>query len=114
MSIVWNFVGSIGGVLVLYIYPAACYLKLRYVRYKQRAKIGNITIRSQYTKDGIAKELIAWVILIAGFLLLVVENYQAIHGAVISGQGGEPSGLCFQLECTDVGEWNNTLWGNWL
>ncbi len=98
---------------MLYIYPAACYLKLRHVRYKQRAVIGNITVRSQYTKAGVVKELIAWVIFIVGLLLLVVENYQAIHGAILSGSATNPSSLCLQLECRDVRDWNNTYWGHW-
>lgn len=98
---VWNFVGSIGGVLVLYIYPSACYLKLRIARYRFRSHEQGITILSQYSAAALLKELIAWAILITGLLLLVVENYQAIV-AVIQ-QPHESSGQCFQLLCTDSG-----------
>ncbi|XP_064386869.1 sodium-coupled neutral amino acid transporter 7-like isoform X2 [Halichondria panicea] len=112
VSLVWNFVGSIGGVLVLYIYPAACYLKLRFARNRLRSELGNITIRSQYNSAAVVKELVAWTILIIGLLLLVVENYQAISQAVIITSGSkEPSGLCFQLDCKVVEEWNHTYWG---
>ena len=111
VSVVWNFVGSIGGILVLYIYPAACYLKLRFARYRLRSELGNITIRSQYNSAAVVKEMIAWFILVVGLLLLVVENYQAISGAVTSGSK-EPNGLCFQLDCRHVDEWNHTYWGH--
>ena len=112
VSLVWNFVGSIGGVLVLYIYPAACYLKLRFARNRLRSELGNITIRSQYNSAAVVKELVAWTILIIGLLLLVVENYQAISQAVIITSGSKkPSGLCFQMDCKAVEDWNHTYWG---
>lgn len=94
---VWNFVGSIGGVLVLYIYPAMCYLRLCYLRHQKKSLEANESILSQYTVWTFIKELIAWIILLVGLILLVVENYQAIY-SVIEGIH-EPSGQCYLLKC---------------
>lgn len=89
--------GSIGGTLILYIFPAACYLRLRYLRYRYRSKVHRVTIYSQYNIYAIVKEVIAWLILGLGLVLLIVENYQAID-AVISATH-TPSSLCFQSKC---------------
>ena len=63
---------------MLYIYPSAFYLRLRYVRYKKRAKGASTTVLAQYSVLTVLKELLAWVIFGIGLVLLVVENYQAI------------------------------------
>jgi len=90
---------------VLFIYPAACYLKLRFSRYRQRSQAQGVTVLSQYTAAGVLKELIAWSILVTGLVLLVVENYQAIESAIAVDD--QPSGLCFQMECTSS---NSSSW----
>ncbi len=82
---VWNFVGSTAGVLVLYIYPSAFYLRLRYVRYRKRAQRTSTTVLAQYDIFSVMKEVLAWVIFAIGLVLLVVENYQAIYAVVESG-----------------------------
>ena len=106
VGIVWNFVSSIGGVLILYIYPAAIYLKLRFARYKKRGQDNNISIRSQYTTKAAVEEVIAWCILLTGVVLLFLTNYQAVYTIVETGN--DSSGLCFQLECKTVEHWNQT------
>ena len=42
-------------------------------------------------------QVVAWLIVVLGLLLLVVENYQAID-AVITAQHS-PNGLCYQAQC---------------
>ena len=109
---VWNFVGSTAGVLVLYIYPSAFYLRLRYVRYRKRAQRLSISILSQYNWSAVVKEAIAWVILLIGLVLLVVENYQAIYAVSHSGGGqnstcttnsSNAAGTCYTLFCEAEG-----------
>lgn len=108
----WNFVGSIGGVLVLYIYPSAFYLRLRYLRYKLRSNERGVSIFSQYDFWAVLKETIAWAILFVGLVLLVVENYQAIDAVVNNSH--EPTGLCYQLKCGHVdGNLSQTVW-DWI
>ncbi len=97
---VWNFVGSIGGTLILYIFPAACYLRLRYLRYRHRSKMHHVTMCSQYDAYSIIKEVLAWIILCMGFVLLIVENYQAIDAVINAGHA--PSSLCFQSKCGEI------------
>ena len=93
----WNFVGSIGGVLVLYIYPPAFYLRLRYMRYRKRMLENGVSISRQCKLSTVIKEIIACVILIIGVILLVVENYQAISAIV--NRTHEPLAQCFFLRC---------------
>ena len=100
MGYVWNFVGSTGGVLLLFVYPAACYLRLCYLHYQKKSVELKVSIWSQYTALTVLKELIAWVILIMGMLLLVVENYQAIY-SVIEGIH-DPICQCYLLKCEDT------------
>lgn len=85
---------------MLYIYPAAFYLRLRYLSYRKRNIEEEIPILSQYTAWSVMKEAIAWIILVIGILLLVVENYQAIY-AVIE-RTHEPNGQCYLLKCEDT------------
>lgn len=96
---VWNFVGSIGGVLVFYVYPAAFYVRLRYLRYMHRAKKNQVTICSQYDVCAVCKEVVAYTILFVGLLLLIVENYQAIDAIVSSVHKFQPSSLCTETKC---------------
>lgn len=113
----WNFVGSTAGVLVLYIYPSAFYLRLRYVRYKKRAQKLCTTIRSQYNIYAVLKELVAWVIFLIGVVLLFVENYQAIHAVLphkddsklncTSTANDSAAGTCYVLSCKKSEEFAN-------
>lgn len=105
VGLVWNFVGSTAGVLVLYVYPSAFFLRLRYVRYKARAKKTGTNIHTQYDVYAVIKEGVALLILVIGMVLLVVENYQAIT-AVIDHEGSSNSttssftpGSCYTLTC---------------
>ena len=113
----WNFVGSTAGVLVLYVYPAAFYLRLRYVRYKARARNSRTSIRAQYNIYAIVKEGVAWVILAIGLVLLVVENYQAITAIVDSSDVNDQckswnissnAGSCYTLTCNSTGITNSS------
>ena len=85
VSKVWNFVGSTSGVLVLYVYPAAFYLRLRYVLHKKKEVAFGLSLHSQYDSWDVLKEAVAWVIFGVGLVLLVVENYQAIDAVVNTG-----------------------------
>lgn len=100
---------SIGGVLVLYIYPSAIYLKLRYARYRKRAREREVTILSLYNKKAVLLEVLAWFILVIGLILLVLTNYQAVYTVVESTNQGE--GSCQQLDCVRVDHWNVTYFG---
>ena len=66
VGLVWNFVGSIGGTLVLYIFPAAFFLRLRYMRYVRRRKIRGTSIRSQYNWYAVIREAVATIIMVTG------------------------------------------------
>lgn len=101
MGYIWNFVGSIGGVLVFYIYPASFYLRLRYMRYRKRQQRDGIPLGVQYNAVSIIKEAIAVAILVIGFLLLIALNYQAISAVVSKAHG--PLGQCYQLKCVERG-----------
>ncbi len=97
---------SVGGVLILYIYPPAIFLKLRFARYRKRARENNVSIRSQYSSKAVVQEILAWCILVAGIILLFLTNYQAVYTIVESGTGN--GGLCVQLECRTLEHWNET------
>ena len=87
---VWNFVGSIGGTVLLYIFPSAAFLRLRYKRHIARRK-------PQRRYSSICKDFVAIAILIVGLCLLVVENYSSVIDIINAGH--DPSSLCSQLAC---------------
>ena len=97
---VWNFVGSIGGTLILYIFPALFYLRLRYL-YRVREAVKDVTsLYSQYRhRSGLWKDCLAGLITVLGLVLLVVENYVSVMD-VIGGNKTQPS-YCIQYLCTD-------------
>lgn len=97
---VWNFVGSTGGVLVFYVYPAAFYLRLRYLWYVQRARKNQVTFWFEYDLTAVYKEVLAFTILLVGVVLLGLENYQAVDAIVSSVHQFNPSSLCMQLKCS--------------
>ncbi len=99
VGLVWNLVSSLGSVQILYILPPAFYLKIRFDRYKQRSKLNNITICSQYTCTAVLRELTAWVILFVAVLLLIVGCYQSVYNLVESGNAGAV--LCAPIQCTE-------------
>ena len=99
--------GSTGGVLVLYIFPAAFYLRLRYLRYVYRAREKGITINSQYDGFAVYKEAVAWVILVIGVMLLVLNNYQAIDAIVRASH--MPTSLCYQAKCGHISNSSNSM-----
>jgi heme/copper-type cytochrome/quinol oxidase subunit 2 len=116
VGLVWNFVGSTAGVLVLYIYPSAFYLRLRYVRYRERARKTGASPLTQYTIYSVIKEGVAWLILVIGLVLLVVENYQAIYAVIEARQGSSSNstdtcasnsddpkpGSCYTIHCPNT------------
>ena len=75
VGLVWSFVGSTAGVLVLYVYPAAFYLRLCCVHYKKRTKKTSTDIRAQYNIYALLKEGIAWVIFGIGLVLKTIRPY---------------------------------------
>ena len=84
---------------MFYVYPAAFYLRLRYLRYMHRAKKNQVTVCSQYDVRAVGKEVVAYTILFVGLLLVVVENYQAIDAIVTGVHKFQPSSLCTQTKC---------------
>jgi amino acid permease len=98
VGLVWNFVGSIGGTLILYIFPPAFFLRLRYMRYTHRSRTEGLSVRSQYNWSGVVREGVAAVIMVTGLLLLVAENYSAFEA--ILTQSHAPTGLCYQSKCS--------------
>lgn len=96
---VWNFVGSIGGTLILYIFPALFYLRLRYLLYIQKAVNDNTSLSRQYCQRGVWRDCLAGLIASMGLVLLVVENYVSIMDIV----GGNKSSLylCIQHYCVE-------------
>ena len=95
---VWNFVGSIGGTLVLFIYPPIFYLRLRYMCFKEEAVRKGVPVLWMYKNISICKDIIAAVILIVGVILVIVENYVSVY-AIIVGTHQSSAGQCQQLLC---------------
>ncbi len=102
---VWNFVGSTAGVLVLYIYPAAFFMRLKYVRNKKRASEENTSIMSQYTPKDYVMEGVAAVLLVVGAILFVLQNYDAIkaviptHSPPANSTLKNPIPSCYIIHC---------------
>ncbi len=105
----WNFLGSISGMLILYVFPQAFYLKLRFDRYRLRSKQNGVTILSQYNAKAVMKELTAVGIILVGILLLCLTNYQAIY-AVVDAANDE-DGQCSQTCPQDRDDRNVTFSG---
>lgn len=68
---VWTFVGSIGGCLILYVLPPIAYLKIRYMYYMHMHGFSHHWWRS-------FKNLVAFLLIFLGLFLLAVENYEAV------------------------------------
>ena len=88
VGLVWNFVGSIGGTLVLYIFPAAFFLRLRYMRYVRRRKIRGTSIRSQYNWYAVIREVVATIILVTGeaHVIFIIHSHAVISDLVHCAQ----------------------------
>lgn len=71
VRMVWNFVGSIGGCLILYVLPPMAYLKIRYMHYRHMHGFS----RGWWLS---AKNLSAFLMTLVGLALLAVENYVAV------------------------------------
>ena len=68
---VWSFVGSIGGCLILYVLPPMAYLKIQYMYYTHMNGFSHGWWRS-------FKNLAALLLIFIGLFLLAVENYEAV------------------------------------
>ena len=79
MGIVWNFVGSIGGTLILYIFPPLFLLRLRYFAYLRLSSQMSTSIRNLYCSCTLWKDIVAMAIIIWGIFVLVAGNYSAIE-----------------------------------
>ena len=75
----WGFVGSIGGTLVLYIFPPAFYLRLRYMHRKQRRDIG---LCAQYSLFDVLCEAVAAIIMVTGRKLDLQWNLSSLETLV--------------------------------
>lgn len=120
---VWNFVGSTAGVLVLYIYPSAFYLRLRYLSDRKNAQTPQyMTIPTPHRAYAMLNTVIAATILGIGVVLLIVENYQAIAALIDSSgtrssqcsateNGTTPGGMCHVMTCNNNLTYNHTHQG---
>lgn len=68
---VWDFVGSIGGCLILYVLPPLAYLKIQYMYYRHMHGFSHSWWWS-------LKNLSALLLTTVGLVLLGVENYEAV------------------------------------
>ncbi|XP_065904245.1 probable sodium-coupled neutral amino acid transporter 6 [Dysidea avara] len=71
VSKVWDFVGSIGGCLILYVLPPIAFLKIRYQHYRHLHGHSRRWWRTP-------KDMAAFCLTLIGLILLAVENYQAV------------------------------------
>jgi amino acid permease len=95
---IWNFVGSIGGSLVLYIFPALFYIRLRYFSKVKAASEANTSLRAQYMQLSLWKDIVAFIILMTGIIVLVAGNYVAIKAIVSQSHTNIVS--CYAFNCT--------------
>ena len=97
----WNFVGCIGGTLILYVYPPLFYLRVRYFM-KQRASIeDNTTLLEQYNTCETWKDIVAVAIVILGVVLLAVGIYVAVE-AIVNAKH-QPYDSCNIFTCNITG-----------
>ena len=102
VAYVWNFVGSIGGTLILFILPPVFYLKLRHMVMKEEAVKKGVPVNSLYRNFSIWRDVVAFLILVLGVVLMIVENYVSIY-ALVSAKGHQSLGQCQQLLCNQTG-----------
>jgi amino acid permease len=85
VNYVWNFVGSIGGFLVVYIMPPLFYLRIRhrYMKFRAAHKQSILsTWRNQQSRQSKVKDILAVVILVFGVLAMIASNVQAVLVAI--------------------------------
>ena len=94
----WNFVGAIGGTLILYIFPPLFLLRLRYfANLKLASHMGTVSKWSLYRNFSSWKDLVAMAIILLGVFVLVAGNYVAVEAIV--KRSHESSFLCVQWNC---------------
>lgn len=96
----WNFVGAIGGTLILYIFPPLFFLRLRYfsaVRAASRTQNPAHSVWSYYRNITVWKDLVALAIILLGVFVLVAGNYVAVED-IVHGHG-ESFSSCLEYNC---------------
>lgn len=102
VAYVWNFVGSIGGTLILFILPPVFYLRLRHMVMKEEAVKKGVPVNSLYRNFSIWRDVVAFLILVLGVVLMIVENYVSIY-ALVNAESHQSLGQCQQLLCNLTG-----------
>ena len=94
---VWNFVGSIGGTLILYIFPPLFLLRLRYfINWKMSTQMGT-SLKNQYLNNSLWKDIVSVAIITLGVVVLVAGNYSAIKAIIFHSH--KPLSSCKQSKC---------------
>lgn len=81
----WNFVGSIAGLLIVYILPPLYYLRIRFMHIRFRRQLDQSTLNAWWHNDSagwVIKDVIAAAILCLGVVSMVAANYVAIDGVI--------------------------------
>ena len=109
VDLVWNFVGSIAGLLIVYILPPLYYLRIRFMHLRFRRQTGQSTLNVWCHNDSfgwIVKDVIAGAILCLGVVSMVAANYIAILG-VIDAPSQRPQPPCRYWQNATI-TWNLT------
>lgn len=96
----WNFVGAIGGTLILYIFPPLFFLRLRYfssMRAASRIQNPTHSVWYYYCNITVWKDIAAVAIILLGVFILVAGNYVAVE-AIVRGHG-ESFSSCLEYNC---------------
>ena len=96
VDLVWNFVGSTGGLLIVYILPPLYYLRIRFLHLRFRRQQGESFRNVRCCNNSLAwkiKDVIALAILCLGMVSMIASNYHAIR-AIVDAGGQQPTPPC--------------------
>lgn len=93
--------GSMGGTLLLYIFPPLFYLRVRYFTRQRYSIEENTTLWQQYTTCAVWKDVVAVTIVMLGVVLFIAGNYVAIE-AVVNSRHHHPHQSCYVFTCNDT------------
>ena len=94
---VWNFVGAIGGTLILYVFPPLFLLRLRYFAKLKLSAQSGVSMWTLHMSCSLWKDLVAMGIILLGVFVLVAGNYVAVEAIV--KQNHAARGSCVQFNC---------------
>ena len=96
VDLVWNFVGSMGGLLIVYILPPLYYLRIKFMHLRFRGQPGQPILSVWCNNDshaGRLKDVIALAIMCLGVVSMIASNYTAIR-AIVDAPGQQAMPPC--------------------